>query len=258
MSELARFQDDFLAALFRLSPDGEPSGLAVYRNTVWRGLIDALQAAYPAVARITGPEWFEACAAVYVRAHPPADPLLALYGADFPDFLRTFPPASELPYLSEVAAGERLWIEAHLAADAPPFEPFGPDAPSGDALLDRPLRLHPAVRFQAFPVPVGTLLRLNRDADTHDGAFGDIIWRPEIVGVFRPGGAVTIQILDESQHVLLKACRQGRPLGEALLAAIDAGADASAGLSELVALGAFAAAEPDPTPDPIRRKETCA
>jgi hypothetical protein len=253
MSELARFQDAFIEAIFRPPVQGDPPGLAVYRNTVWRGLIDALQAAYPAVARITGPEWFEACAGVYVRAHPPSDPVLARYGAEFPDFLRRFPPAAELPYLSETAAGERLWIEAHLAAEAPPF---APSSPTEDNLLDRPLRLHPAVRLQRFQYPVGALLRLGRDADTPECAFGHIAWRSEIVGVFRPGGAVAIRVLDEGQYALLEACCKGRPLGEALLAAIQAGSEAtaSAGLSELVGLGAFTA--PDPNPIPL--KEPCA
>ena len=45
---------------------------AVYRNTVMKGCIDALQANYPAVARLVGEEWFRAAAAIYVREALPA------------------------------------------------------------------------------------------------------------------------------------------------------------------------------------------
>lgn len=61
---LARFQDDFVQSL--LAPQSDmPStlrtltlqpGFAVYRNTVMKGCIDALQANFPAVLRPVGEE----------------------------------------------------------------------------------------------------------------------------------------------------------------------------------------------------------
>lgn len=247
MSELAAFQDAFLQGVSRGQIDDDPPGLAVYRNTIWRTLAEALEAAYPAVARIVGPDWFGACAGVFVRAHPPRGPILARYGADFPEFLDRFPPAADLPFLAEVAAAERLWTESHLAADAPRLDPATADGLADGDWLDRPLTLHPATRFARFRFPVATLLRLNRAADTPDDAFARIAWEPEIVGLFRPEGEVRLHALDECQFALLQASSQGRPLGDALLAACELGADAAAlatGLSGLCAAGAFAAEGP--------------
>ncbi|MEO7726906.1 MAG: DNA-binding domain-containing protein, partial [Burkholderiales bacterium] len=78
---LSRFQDAFEYAL--LAPDAGPDvevaaltaqpAFAVYRNTVMKGCIDALQANYPAVTRLVGDEWLRAAASVYVRQSPPTD-----------------------------------------------------------------------------------------------------------------------------------------------------------------------------------------
>ena len=97
-SALARFQDGFARAL--LAPDAAGAelapeitalarqpGFAVYRNTVMKGCIDALQANYPAAARLVGDEWFRAAAAIFVRANLPAQPTLAYYGEGFAQFL---------------------------------------------------------------------------------------------------------------------------------------------------------------------------
>ena len=95
-------------------------GFAVYRNTVAKACVDALQANYPAVWRLVGEEWFRAAAAVFVRSAPPKDPTLVTYGAGFPLFLERFAPARDLPYLGAVARLDRFWTEAHVARDEAP------------------------------------------------------------------------------------------------------------------------------------------
>jgi len=115
MHDLGTFQRAFGRALL----DGSGGALAVtiHRNTVMKGWLDALRANYPTIAQLVGDEWFDACALEYARAHPARSPVLALYGEEFPAFLATFAPAAELPYLPDVARIDRLWVEAHTAAD---------------------------------------------------------------------------------------------------------------------------------------------
>ena len=71
---LAQFQDAFAEALFAPQDIADPvmrqlaaqPAFAVYRNTVMKGCIDALEANFPVVARLVGSEWFRAAAALHV------------------------------------------------------------------------------------------------------------------------------------------------------------------------------------------------
>ena len=87
---------------------------AVYRNTVLKGCVDALQANYPAVARLVGDDWFQSAATLYARTHPPVDGRLVLYGADFADFLARMEATHQLPYLTPVARLDRMWTLSHV------------------------------------------------------------------------------------------------------------------------------------------------
>jgi hypothetical protein len=218
-------------------------GLAVYRNTVMRGCLDALQANYPTVAQLVGDEWFRAAAAVYVRTHWPARPMLIDYGNCFAAFLGTFPPAASLPYLPAVANLDRSWTESHLAAEAPVLEgatlasALQSQASSPDALA---LRVHPAARWHWFDaVPAFTLWQRHRAGRFDDSA---IEWRGEGALLTRPAGQVEWQPLPQAGIALVEACAHGASLAAALEAAsvFATPADAGAQLAQLVSAGAFA------------------
>lgn len=137
MSSLRELQADFAAALFdpeRQHPSGlrafgEPAGaerFAVYRNNVMVALIEALRDAYPVVCRLVGDEFFGAMAAVFARSHPPRSPVMLDYGAGFAEFIAQFAPAASVPYLADVAALERAWVEAYHSAEADQVTDGGP------------------------------------------------------------------------------------------------------------------------------------
>ena len=116
-----------------------------------KGCIDALQANYPAVARLVGDEWFRAAAAVYVREAAAAPTRRCCTTARrFADFLARFAPAAELPYLPGVARLDRFWTEAHAAADAAALDPAASPALAPEALARTVLRPHPAARWAWF------------------------------------------------------------------------------------------------------------
>jgi hypothetical protein len=212
---LSRFQDRFVRTL--LEPElPAPPAFAVYRNTVMKGCIDALQANYPAVARLVGEEWFRAAAAVYARANPPRVPMLTEYGEGFAAFLESFPPAAELPYLPAVARLDRFWTEAHSA----------PDEPLLRRLNGRRLQPHAAARWAWFALPAYTIWSANRE----DAGEGDeIIWRTEGALITRPRDAVQWIELDADECRFLDACARG-----------DALPDAVPFLARLLQAGAFA------------------
>ena len=155
---LAGFHSAFAAALFTpADPRGPLAALtaqpafAVYRNTVMKACVDALEANFSTVARLVGSDWFRAAAAryVYVAAQPPDDARMLEYGGSFADFLQTFEPARELPYLADVARLDRCWTEAHAAADGSPDAAFiGTLAP--EELGATRVAPHPAARWRWF------------------------------------------------------------------------------------------------------------
>ncbi|GEC17491.1 hypothetical protein NWI01_33830 [Nitrobacter winogradskyi] len=108
-----------------VGPNGAPSArrFAVYRNNVIAGLVDTLQAAFPAVSRIVGNDFFRAMARIYAASELPVSPIMLGYGGSFPNFIERFGPAAMLPYLADVARIERAWTEAYHAAEASALDP---------------------------------------------------------------------------------------------------------------------------------------
>lgn len=91
--------------------------IAAYRRSIIGNQISALQATYPVLARIVGLPFFRAAAGTYVRNHPSDSGDLNEYGADFADFIGSWPPARELGYLSDVARLEWQVQAVYYAAD---------------------------------------------------------------------------------------------------------------------------------------------
>jgi hypothetical protein len=249
---LSQFQDGFAKALLAAEPGplsaidtlARQPGFSVYRNTVMKGCIDALQANYPSVTRLVGEEWFRAAAAIYVRNRLPSDPRMLTYGGDFADFLERFEPAAELPYLAGVARLDRLWSDAHAAPDAMPLgaatlSELGPEALGGMVLQP-----HPAARWAWFAdQPIYTIWNWNR---TPGEGGSEIDWRGEGALLVRPQGAVEWHPLDAAGCAFLDACNAGRPLADAAHEALATRADTDLAsiLSSLIAAGAFAYAVP--------------
>lgn len=246
MNALAQFQDDFAQAL--LAPDAPLApaiaalatqpGFAVYRNTVMKGCTDALQANYVCVAKLVGEEWFRAAAAVFVRAHPPTQPTLLHYGTGFADFLAEFEPAADLPYLPGVARLDRLWTEAHAAADEAPLTAADLSGLSPEALGALKLRPHAAARWVWFnEQPIYTIWSRNREGVE----VGEIEWASEGTLIARPFDAVHWTPLDKAGCAFLDACASQASLGEAANAALGVEPDTNIAqlLENMITAGAL-------------------
>ncbi|MEJ8859705.1 DNA-binding domain-containing protein [Variovorax robiniae] len=225
--KLAAFQSGLAAALLdqdaKLALASQPA-FAVYRNTVMKGCLYALEANYPSVARLVGSDWFRAAAAIYVTTRPPRDGRMLNYGADFPDFLAGFEPAGDLPYLPGVARLDQAWTQAHVAADADPIDGAWLAALSPEALGNVRIAPHPAARWQWFAdAPIYTIWQRNRSAS--DNA-DEIAWLGEGALLTRPQDAVIWREASLADCAFLDACAEGMPLADAAVAAVTAQADA--------------------------------
>jgi hypothetical protein len=139
---------------------GRPAGrrFDVYRNNVAASLGDALATGFPVISKLLGEEFFRAMAGVFLRAHPPGDPRLQLWGAKFPGFLARFDPVAHLPYLPDMARLELGLRQSYHAADATPLPIAGRDP--AEVLALRP-RLAPATLILRSRFPVLTIWQKN-------------------------------------------------------------------------------------------------
>ena len=247
MSALGTFQDAFAAALAQRDaapiaawlPDGEadPAGLAVYRNTIAKGCIDALAANFPTVARLVGEDWFRAASALLAAEHPPKGAALLAYGEAFPDWLAAFPPASDLPYLPAMAWLDWRWTAALFAREAEPLaaEAFALDS---DVLAAARPRLHPSLAFAWFDSGLPGLWLAAREPDPGEMLLSE---PPQGVLIVRPDDTVRARVLDRAGYAFLSAAADGASLGEAITAAAEADPDAdlAALFAGLIADGVF-------------------
>ena len=213
----------------------------VYRNNVTVSLIDALAAIYPAVQRITGVEFFRAMARFHVRETPPTSPLLFEYGRDFPAFIETYEFAQTMPWLADTARIERAWLDAYHAADAAPLAPDRLASVPPDRLTDLTFVAHPATHIVRSKYAALTIFSANRSADP----VGQInAAEPEDALITRAENEVEVRHLPDGGAIFLTALMEGKTLGHAASAALEAVAafDLGASISGMLAAGAFVAA----------------
>lgn len=223
-------------------PRGKAAGRRydVYRNNVTVSLIEALAATFPAVARITGPDFFRALARAFVRAHPPTSPLLFEYGETFADFVAAYEYAADMPWLPDVARIERAWLDAYHAADAEPLPPEALATLAPDRLATAAWKPHPATRIVRSRFPAVTIFAVNRDP----GPVGPIeTIAPEDALVTRPGLEVIVRRLPAGGAAFLTHLVAGAPLPEAVAAALAEAPDfdLAGNIAGMIEAGAFTA-----------------
>lgn len=180
MKPLSELQQLFCDAL--RSPDSPPQalldeipddGLRIERFNVYRNNFivlngDALADMYPVIKRLAGDEAFRMLATAYVRAFPPMDRTLLLYGEAFPSFLNGIPELSDAPYLADVARIEYAWTAAYHAEDATKLDEVQMANIPAETLGDLRLRPHPSIHFISSDYPVYRIWATNQGAPLDD------------------------------------------------------------------------------------------
>jgi hypothetical protein len=212
----------------------------VYRNNVTVSLIDALAAIFPATQRITGAEFFRAMARFYVRANPPASPLLFEYGREFPAFIERYEYAQSVPWLVDIARIERAWLDAYHAADRETLKPQALASIAPECLSDVVFVPHPAAKIVCSEFPAVSVFAANRS----DGPVGPIeTAAPQDGLITRPGLEVIVRHLPAGGAVFLAHLLSGETLGQAASAAFHASPsfDLPASIAGMIESGVFAA-----------------
>lgn len=227
----------------------DPTHLArarVYRNNVVTAWADAIFKGYPAIERLVGTEFMRAAAVAFVKAHPPKDPVLALYGAGFADFLEGFEPGGQLPYLADVARLEWAWMETFFALNTAPLQAADLDGLHDAAVSVIAPGLHPSVRLLTSKWNAWEIWTANKNDAEDDEARDTALTlneMPSAALLWWSNDGVTDRSLTESEYAFLKAIGNGATFGNALMASAENG-DVPAlfeFFSEALGKGVFAA-----------------
>jgi hypothetical protein len=208
-SKLATYLDD-PTQLYRF---------AVYRNNVVNAAIEALRAAYPSINRLVGVNFFTPMARAYWDAHPIISRSLTLYGDAFPDHIAAYQPASELPYLTDVAHHDRAWLESHYAADSPAFAPSRAAMMNPEDLPRLAQGLHVCVRVLESTWPAYEIWRSNRYDETPTQM--KIEQQPDQSLFWRHRGEVHHRPISTAAFVFYSAMKDGATLERAGGAALE-------------------------------------
>jgi hypothetical protein len=213
---LAGGSADAISGLIIGNPRLAEERLGIHRNTMLAGLRTALALTYPVTAALVGDAFFTQAAHAFIRLHPPAAPLLSLYGAQFTGFLADYAPAQGLAYLPDVA---RLEWAIEQVAHAPDSD----EAPSPfeAALPGVTLTVVPSLALVDTACRAGAIWRAVSDQD--EAAIAAIDTGPAQVtlAVWRQGDGVAVADLTPPSAMFLRSLLDGQSPDAALLAAMS-------------------------------------
>jgi hypothetical protein len=197
-------------------PDGAAAGrrFDIYRNNVAVGLKDALAASFPVLRALLGDVFFGAMSGLFLRAHPPATPLMMFYGDSMPGFLAAFQPAAHLGYLPDVARLELAIRRSYHAADAAPVDPASLQSLPTEAFLRARPVFAPAMLLLRSDWPLFSIWSANTRGTPPPSAR-----TAEDVVVLRPEFDPVPHLLPPNAGAFLAALTGGATFGEAITAA---------------------------------------
>jgi hypothetical protein len=233
------------ASVIRADGLGAERRLQIYHNNTFGSLTAALKDTFPVVCRLVDERFFAYAAHNYIRAHPPAAPRLAEYGADFAGFLAAFEPVGHLRYLPDVARLEWAVSAAYHAADAPLLDRARIAALPQERYAALRFVVHPSCRLFASEFPIDRVWQAHQPG-------GDLETRIDLASggcrllIDRNDGDIRFLALDVGGFPFLQALFAGRTLQDAYedAAATAADFDLTGALAAHLARGTFAEVAP--------------
>lgn len=225
MSSLRELQMEFVEALLSNPANttstqrvyeqvGGRRRIEIYRNNTFTNLRNAMQAAYPVIGKLVGEGFFKYAATEYINRYPSSSGDLHTFGSAFADFLSSFSPAAELPYLSDVAHLEWACHTAFFAADHESLELERLASISEEQYNTLGFKLHPACRLLASPYPIDEIWHANQEGVDNSRVI-DLKRGGACVLVRRPMHHAEVVSLTDSEWHFLSSIAAGNTLGTA-------------------------------------------
>lgn len=194
-----------------------------------------LARSYPTVAAIMGRAPFMDLAALFAAEAELGD-------AQFPDWIDQQRTGQILPYLSGVAAIDRLRCEAEGAMPGSAVAPTVAAALTTVEWMRSRARLDPATRFGWFSVPAPSIWLAHFDAALVDSAPE---WRAEGILITRSAGMLRARRIGPAEHRILAGLRIGEAVDIATSAArvLYPGANIELAIKDIIDSGAAASVQ---------------
>lgn len=214
--------------------------LRIYRHHVLSSLSSALASTFPTVGALVGEAFFAGMARAFIGADPPAQPVLAEYGAGFPAFVARYAPAAALPYLVDAARLD--WALNAAFQGSPDGRLTAADlaAVPAEKLPSTRLRLSAGTAMIVSAYPLDRIWA----ASQPDAAAATVDLNGEArLLVLRQADDAAFVCLSVGEAAFVGALAAGATLEEAAgaAAAVDPVFDLSAAFARLLGLGSFAA-----------------
>jgi hypothetical protein len=222
----------------RLAGSGGEARLAIHRHHIARSLTAALAGTFPTVQALVGDRFFRRTAEAFVAQRLPAQPVLAEYGGDFPDFLVSQEAVHGLVYLADVA---RLDWALNTAFYSPRESRLAAADLAPGRIASTVLTLAPGVALVRSRYPVDRIWLASQPAAPEDRV--DVEQGPARLLVLpRPQDAGFI-VLGEGEAAFVAAVADGQPLATAAEAgfAAQSSFEPEPCFARLLACEAFAA-----------------
>ena len=249
-SELARLQARFAAGL--LTAGDDPTELfcsdaarsarrfALYRGNLTANWERSLGNAYPVLLRLVGEEFFRALGREFGRARPLTVGDLNCFGDGLPEFLDSFGPVADFPYVPDMARLEWALHRAHYAADMPALDFAALAAMDANGLDTVQLRLRAPCTLLCSGWDIVGIWQAHQ-VQTPDWPAD--VGQPSRCLVHRPRWRTEVMPLTPGAFNALLAIADGASLGAALEAGAQADEcfDPAAALPRWLEVGVFAA-----------------
>ena len=193
--------------------------VGIYQGMYPLRMEEALETDYPKLKRFLGDEAFRRLVNDYVAAFPSRSYTLNRLGDHLPEFLRRAPGLKHRGFCRELARLELAMTQVYDEAETPSLSAAAVAAVPPDAWATLRLRPIAAFRLLALRHPVSATLQRRGKARPRRRPPRQDEW----VAVFRHDYRVRRLELSRSAYRLLSSLAAGRPLGQAVAAAVRRG-----------------------------------
>jgi len=131
--------------------------IRIYKDNVILTLTDTLKNRHMAVLNLVGEDFFKYMANEFIKQNPSKSGNLDEYGANFYEFIASFQPAANLPYLPDVAHLEWLMHLAYFASDCGAIDKTKLSQVPPEKIDQIKFEIHPSANFISSKYPIDNI-----------------------------------------------------------------------------------------------------